>query len=284
MKGRADNGSPFFRLYNLVILIHMLPTITSRQNPLCKIVRALHSSKGRREHKLFVAEGQNAVEAAIENRWPIQKLFCAETGVLQYKEMNLNFEIQTAAPEILEYLSDAQTNPGVLALCELPPSKADFDFANLLLILDGIGDPGNVGTLIRSADAAGAGGVLCAQNSADPFSPKAVRSSAGSVFHAPPIGLQNNSPSEIIALLQEQSTPIVIASGDGDISCFEYSWPQKCALVLGHETRGVSEEFHLAATAKIKIPIYGKAESLNVASAGTVLLYAWQNFQESKIK
>jgi len=255
----------------------MLPIITSRQNPLCKIVRALHSPKGRREQNLFLAEGSNVVSAAIENRWPIRKLLCAEAGVLRLQEMNANLEIQMASPEILEYLSEAQTNPGVLAICELPAPQAELDFENLLLVLDGIGDPGNVGTLIRSSDAAGASGVLCAQNSADPFSPKAVRASAGSIFNAPPIVLENNSPSEIIAALQARSTPLVIASGDGDASCFEYSWPEKFALVLGHETRGISEEFQNAASAKIKIPIYGKAESLNVASAGTVLLYAWRN-------
>lgn len=246
------------------------------------MVRALHSTKGRREHKLFVAEGQNAVEAAIENHWPIQKLLCAEAGVLRFEQMDRDFEIQTATLEILEYLSEAQSNPGVLALCELPTPKVELNFEGLMLVLDGVGDPGNVGTLIRSSDAAGAAGVLCAADSADPFSPKAVRSSAGSVFNAPPIDLRNDSSSEIIALLQAQSIPIVIASGDGDVSCFEYSWPKKCALVLGHETRGVSKGFQNAASAKIKIPIYGKAESLNVASAGTVLLYAWRNFQERK--
>lgn len=255
----------------------MLPIIASRQNPLCKIVRALHSPKGRREHQLFLAEGDNAVEAAIENQWPIQKLLCAESRVLQWQKRNSNLEIQIVEPTILEYLSEAQTNPGVLALCELPAPKSAFDFENLLLVLDGVGDPGNVGTLIRSSDACGTGGVLCAANSADPFSPKAVRASAGSVFHAPPIILQNGSPGEIVAALGEQSTPIVIATGNGDVSCFDYQWPQKCALILGHETRGVSEEFHRTANAKIKIPIYGKAESLNVASAGAILLYAWRN-------
>lgn len=259
----------------------MLPSITSRQNPLCKLVRALHSSKGRREQNLFLAEGGNAVEAAIQNQWPIQKLLCAQKDVSRWQEKNADLEIQLVEPEILEYLSEAQTNPGILALCELPSAKVVFDFENLLVILDGVGDPGNVGTLIRSADAAGAGGVLCAANSADPYSPKTVRSSAGSIFNAPPIVLKHNSPSEIISALRKQNIPIVIAAGDGEASCFEYHWLQKCALILGHETRGVSEEFRSAATAKIRIPIYGKAESLNVASAGTVLLYAWRQFQES---
>jgi TrmH family RNA methyltransferase len=256
--------------------------ITSRQNPICKLARSLHSSKGRRERHLFLAEGENAVEAAIRNRWPMRVVLCEESEVLPLQEQatraGLNTEIQTATPEVLKSISDAQTSPGVLALCEIPKPQTNLDFENCLLIADGVGDLGNIGTLIRGADAAGAG-VLCAAGSANPFSPKAVRASAGSVFNAPPIILENNSTTEIIARLQAGSTPIITAAASAEISCFDFAWPQKCALVLGHETRGVSEEWESAATARVKIPMYGKAESLNVAMAGTLLLYAWRNAQ-----
>lgn len=254
--------------------------ITSRQNSICKTVRSLHSSKGRREHNLFLAEGENAVEAAIKNRWPMRVVLCEESDVLPLQEQaeraKIKIEIQTATPEVLGSISDAQTSPGVLALCEIPDSQNDLSFENCLLITDGVGDTGNIGTLIRSADAANAG-VLCAANSADPFSPKAVRASAGSVFNAPPILLEDNSASAIIAALQAGSTPIITADANAEISCFDFEWPQKCALVLGHETRGVSAEWESAATTRVKVPIYGKAESLNVAMAGTLLLYAWRN-------
>jgi TrmH family RNA methyltransferase len=261
----------------------MQPIITSRQNSLCKLARALHSSKGRREHNLFLAEGENAVEAAIKNRWPMRVVLCEESEVLPLQEQaeraGIKFEIQTATPEVLQSVSDAQTSPGVLALCEIPAPQTNLNFKNCLLIADGVGDPGNIGTLVRSADAALAAGVLCAQNSADPFSPKAVRASAGSVFNAPPILLKDGSPRAMIEQLQAGSTPIITAAADAEVSCFDFHWPQKCALILGHETRGVSAEFENAATARIKIPMYGKAESLNVAMAGTLLLYAWRNAQ-----
>ncbi len=260
----------------------MQPIITSRQNSICKIVRSLHSSKGRRKHNLFLAEGENAVEAAIKNRWPMRVVLCEESEVLPLQEQaeraQIKIEIQTATSEVLQSISEAQTSVGVLALCEIPSAHNDLNFANCLLIADGVGDPGNIGTLIRSADAANAG-VLCAQNSADPFSPKAVRASAGSVFNAPPILLEDNSTAEIIVRLQAGSTPIITADASAEISCFDFEWPQKCALVMGHETRGVSSEWESAATARVKIPIYGKAESLNVAMAGTLLLFAWRNKQ-----
>jgi TrmH family RNA methyltransferase len=146
--------------------------------------------------------------------------------------------------------------------------------ADLLLVLDGIGDPGNVGTLIRSADAAGAGRIALTPNSVDAFGPKVVRASAGSLFHLPPPLLDRAEG--LARVLQQQEIPLIVAVAHGGQSCFEYSWPTRCALVLGHETRGISPVLEDAATARVTIPIYGRAESLNVAAAGAVLLYAWR--------
>ena len=151
------------------------PCIASRQNPLCKLVRSLHTPKGRNQHRLFLAEGRNAVEAAIATGWPLRKLLCAEDEVLSWAAKSGTSEVQAIAPAILEYLSDAQTSTEVLALCEFPASCNELQFENLWMVLDGVSDPGNVGTLIRAADAAGAGGVLLTSSSADAFSPKAVR-------------------------------------------------------------------------------------------------------------
>jgi TrmH family RNA methyltransferase len=254
----------------------MLPTIVSRQNPLCKLVRALHTARGRRENGVFLVEGKNGVEAALAAQWPLQKVLCAPEALAHWEGRVDACTTQSVAPVILEYLSDAQTNPGVLALCPLPDLPSTLP-EGLLLVLDGVSDPGNVGTLIRSADAAGAGRVLTTQSSADPFSPKAVRSSAGSLFHTSLLEIEDNAPGAVVCALQATSTPIIIADASAEISCFDFEWPARCALVLGHETRGVSKILEDAATAKLKIPIYGQAESLNVASAGTVLLYAWRN-------
>lgn len=253
----------------------MLPLISSRQNPLCKWVRSLHSAKGRREHNTFLIEGRNGIKAAQEAGWPLQSLLCVREDVEQWQNTANAQVIQPVTSEILTYLSDAQTAPGVLAIATLP-NLSDALPDSLILVLDGVSDPGNVGTLIRSADAAGAGGVLCTATSADPFSPKAVRSSAGSLFHTRILQIADNAAHTIAATLRETTTPIIIADAAGEDSCFDFNWPLRCALVLGHETRGVSEAFRIEATTKLSIPIYGRAESLNVASAGTVMLYAWR--------
>jgi TrmH family RNA methyltransferase len=257
----------------------MSAPITSRQHPLCKLVRSLHTGKGRRQHKLFLLEGGNAVSSALRVRWPLQQLIVPEGQFgEEWRSLGESAGVpsQLVDAELLKYLSDTESPSDVMALARIPRAGSTSWPAELLLVLDGVGDPGNAGTLIRAADAAGAGGVLLSQNSADAFAPKVVRSSAGSLFHLPPLPLENNAPEAIVAELQSRRIPIITAEAHNGTDCYHFDWPHQCALVLGHETRGVSPAFSRAATAHVTIPMYGRAESLNVAMAGTLLLYAWR--------
>lgn len=258
----------------------MRETITSRQHPLCKLVRSLHDVKGRRKHKLFLVEGGNAVVTALRARWPLQRLLMAPEDLSDEWEslaQGAGIETQPVDADILQYLGEAETSPGIMALAQLPaPTLTDWDAQDLLLTIDGVSDPGNVGTLIRAADAVGAGGVLLTENSADAFNPKVVRATAGSIFHLPPLQFADRDPFVVAEMLQARGIPIVAAVAHDGQDCYRYRWPRRCALVLGHETRGVSPALAAAATARVTIPIYGRAESLNVAMAGTVLLYAWR--------
>jgi TrmH family RNA methyltransferase len=150
----------------------------------------------------------------------------------------------------------------------------------MTLVIDGVSDPGNVGTLLRAADAAGTKNVIATSGSCDLYSPKVVRSAAGSLFSLQILNLENNSTESVAQWLQASEIPIVTAEAHGAANCYEMAWPQNCALVLGHERRGISPEFSEIATHKTTIPIYGNAESLNVAMAGTLLLYAWRQSNE----
>jgi TrmH family RNA methyltransferase len=256
------------------------PVITSRQHPLCKLVRALNQPRERHSRGLFVAPGGNAVTSALAARWPLERLVVspddAQIGWAQIAE-NAGVPLTLADEAILEYIGDVPSAPDVLAIAKLPQGLSELPRDGLILILDGIGDPGNVGTLIRSADASGAAAVLLSQNSADAFGFKAVRASAGSLFHLPPLNLESHVPEDLAAQMQSQNIPIVIAVAREGQSCFRYRWPSRCALVLGHETRGVAPVWEETATARVTIPMLGRAESLNVAAAGAVLLYARQN-------
>ena len=155
----------------------------------------------------------------------------------------------------------------------MPASTSHPTFADgLTVVLDGVSDPGNVGTIWRAAHALGAQQIVCVQGTADVWSPKVVRGAAGSLFALPPISLDDHSPSNIARLLREQNVAIVRADAHGENSLSQFDWPRRVALVLGHETRGVSAQFN---GLSVTIPLPGSAESLNVAMAATIFLWEW---------
>jgi len=248
--------------------------ISSRQHPLVQLIRTLHAAKGRREQGLFLIEGKNAVAAALKVDFPIRQVLADESEAeLSEIALDKGIAVRRATREILSYASEAQSALPIVALGEIPDAKSG-EFGDFTLVLDGISDPGNVGTLWRAADAAGARGVL-SLGGADPFSPKVVRSAAGSTFHLPPLSTRENSADALISEMKAQNIALVCAQAHEGQSCFDFVWPRRAALVLGHETRGISPELSAAADYRVSIPIFGRAESLNAAMAGTVLLYSW---------
>lgn len=257
-----------------------MSAITSRQHPVCKLVRSLHDAKGRRKSRLFEVEGGNSVAAALRARWPLQRLLVtSKPAGTEWADLgdSLGVPHQTIDQDLMPYLSEALTDVDVIAIAELQPRPLEGELSGLVLVLDGIGDPGNVGTLIRTADAVGASAVIATEQAADAYSPKVIRATAGSLFNLPPVTLPDDSPAAVARLLRSQSLPVVLAEAHHGADCFRFNWPPRCALVLGHETHGVAPEFETIATGCVTIPMYGKAESLNVASAGAVLCYAWRN-------
>ena len=254
---------------------HSGSVLTSRSHDLVKKCRALHSNKGRRQHNAFLIEGRNAVEAALNHNWPLQEILALpEETELSERAAASSHAVMRAAPIVMEAATDARTPPPIIAIGTLPAPVADFENDGLILVIDGAGDPGNLGTMLRAADAAGANKVILTAGSADVYNPKVVRSAAGSLFALPPVNLADNSPAHIVKLLREKNIPIITAQTRDGADAFEFAWPRRCALVLGHETRGISLEFESAGTG-VTIPVYGGAESLNVAMAATVLCYAW---------
>lgn len=254
----------------------------SRAHPLLKIGRSLHSAKGRREHGLFLLEGQNAVSAALENRWPLRETFALEDErELSSRAQERGLPVQRATPDWLAAMSNSQTPPPILAWGELPLLVDDFELGEgLVVVLNGIADPGNVGTLWRASHALGASLIVPTAGTADVWNPKVVRSAAGSLFALPPVALRDNSPKNIARLLGDKGIEIARADAHGQLEVREFKWLRRAALVLGHETRGVSEEF---AGQSVTIRLPGNAESLNVAMAGTIFLWEWSRSLERKM-
>lgn len=246
--------------------------ITSSQNPKLKLVRALLGrAKERREAGAFVAEGVRLVEEAVNSNWGFRFAIYDETlserGTLNVKRLTLlGVECEEVSPSLMKSLSDTETSQGILAVLQLTnlpiPNSPTF-----LLVPDQIRDPGNLGTLIRSADAAGVDAVLVPPETTDPFAPKVVRAGMGVHFHIPIISMEWKEIVGKLAGLQ-----VLLADMDGE-SCWETNLHLPLALIVGGEAEGASEQARKLASRRISIPMAGKTESLNAAVAGSVLMF-----------
>ncbi len=247
--------------------------ITSSQNPKLKLVRALAGRpKERREAGAFLAEGARLVEEALAAGWPIRFALYAQglsERPAQVVEALVRAGVETESVEagLFNSVSETESSQGVLAVLELAalsaPQKPTFT-----LILDKIRDPGNLGTLLRSAQAAGVDLVLIPPETSDPFAPKVVRSGMGAHFRLPILHADWN---EIRARLGK--TPVYLAETENAIPCWGADFKSALALVVGGEAEGASPEARELASQNVVIPMPGGMESLNAAVAGSVLMF-----------
>ncbi len=252
--------------------------ITSNQNPKIKLVRSLLGrSRNRCDAGAFVAEGVRLVEEASAYLNKVNLLF---RFVLVSSELNnrgkklveklleQGVEVTEVAPRILQSTSETETSPGILAVLnnfQLPIP----DFPNFLLILDSIRDPGNLGTLLRTAAAAGVQTVLLPPETTDAFAPKVVRAGMGAHFRLP---IQSLSWTEIHRLICSLNLSVYLADMNG-IPCWQTDFCKPLVLVVGGEAKGATEFARKLVHAKVSIPMLGKTESLNAAVAGSVLMF-----------
>jgi TrmH family RNA methyltransferase len=246
--------------------------ITSAQNPKIKLVRALMGrAKERRDADAFVIEGVRLVEEAETRDWRFKfALYDAslnERGSSLVEKLLLReVDVEEVSEPLMKSLSDTETPQGILAVLEssLLPIP---DSPNFILIPDQIRDPGNLGTLLRTAAAAGVQAVFLPPETTDAFAPKVIRSGMGAHFCLP------IQPMRWEKIRREaQGLQIYLAAMDG-ISCWETDLRGPLALIVGSEAEGASEEARELATQKISIPMSGDMESLNAGVAGSVLMF-----------
>lgn len=251
-------------------------------NPRIRLVRALHDRRGRREHGLFLAEGMRLVEEALAYARPDFILYAPvlETTprgrALLEAAQRRGVRRFRVAEGLLQRLCETVTPQGVLAVIPLPP-PADLAGLSLagqgpVLVLDRIADPGNAGTLLRSAEAAGAPAVLAGPGTVDLFSPKVVRASMGAHYRLP-LAQDLNWMAIREQLQRAGAQAIWLAHPRGETRFDRADWTQPSALIIGGETAGPSPEALALATGRVYIPMAGPVESLNAAMAGTVLLF-----------
>ena len=240
--------------------------ITSRKNPVIAEYRRLAADRAdRAAGRLCLGQGRKLLEEAQNAGRTIVSVLAEEPvegldpAVRQYR----------VAPELLAYVSPMKSAPELLFLCRIPEPGPVF--GDRLLLAEDLQDPGNVGTLIRTANAFGFDGVILAGACADPLGPKAVRASMGAVFRRRVWSLTG---AEAVRALKAQGIPLIAAAlGENSETAGEYVFPRRLALAIGNEGHGLSEEMLGAADRILRIPMEPGAESLNAAAAAAILMW-----------
>lgn len=258
--------------------------ITSLQNQLVKHVAALHEKKGRKQYGEFLIEGKRFVQEALLRKAKIKTIYycLGKSEELRLKDFNLidyasetGIALEEVSFEVMRKMSATEQSQGILAVIEMPGydwENLSMERSTILLILDGIQDPGNLGTIFRTALAADVKQIILTERTADPYNPKVLRSSMGSIFSQ--IILKNKSPEEIAIFCSKHKYKMVI-SDIGGKSIFEQHLSEEypLALIIGSEAEGPSDYFSHKAELKFSIPMFNNVESLNAAMSAGIFLY-----------
>lgn len=256
--------------------------IRSRQHPLIKLIRSLRLKKHRDESERFVCEGERVVRELLRSSWPVERVVLASSARADKEFVSLAdtraIPVAYIQDSLSDYISDTEHSQGVFAVAQLRRRSASewVPGEGPVPILDGIADPGNLGTIIRTADALGASGVILLHDEsteshcADPFGPKAVRATAGSLFRLPVV--EFSTPDDLLDWLEDRGLTLLVATAREGKPPWEIDLTGRIAIALGHETSGISEKLINAAQYRITVPLSRNVESLNVAvSAASIL-------------
>ncbi|PLT32329.1 RNA methyltransferase [Bacillus sp. V5-8f] len=244
--------------------------IESAKNPKVKQWKKLLTKKERDKTGKFLIEGFHLVEEALKEKNLVQQVILSQEVEVPLRFKLDGIEVIHAANDVLNAISDTETPQGIVAICG--QKQVDINESNpaRLLLIDAVQDPGNIGTMIRTADAAGMDAVILGEGCADLYNPKTIRSTQGSVFHLP---ILKRNLAETIDWLITRDIPVYGTALDGGVSFEETEKSEAFALLVGNEGQGVSKDLLSKATKNLYIPIYGKSESLNVGIAAGILMY-----------
>ncbi|MGZ4550624.1 MAG: TrmH family RNA methyltransferase [Blastococcus sp.] len=250
--------------------------------------RKLTRRAGRDAAGLFLAEGRQAVVEALADPDGVREVFATEAAASAHRELPAGsvVPVRHVTEKAAASLSETVTPQGLVAVCALRDVPADAVVASpprLTVALAELADPGNAGTVLRTADACGAGAVVFGAGSADPYGGKAVRASAGSIFH---VDVVRGAPLEaLLPDLRSAGVTVLAADGGGEAALDELTGAGRLAgpvmWLFGNEARGVPDELAALADARVRIPMRGRAESLNLAAAAAICLYTTQLAQRS---
>lgn len=268
--------------------------IASSQNKTFKKFKSLTLKKYRERELLFLMEGQRYIDTAIKNNVAFEAiLFDEQTwhhGIedVAKQEYMRSAQVYILVASLFQELSQTEQSQGIIGVLQIPANQSlvhtldtrqntrNHDSCNNIIMLDRIQDPGNLGTIIRTADAAGIDTILLVKGTVDPYNPKVVRSTAGSILYVQLIEVDDSI--KTIEMLKSNGYHVVVtalenAKDYNDAS----SYGEKNCLVIGNEANGVSEHFIQSSDSRVKIPIVGQAESLNASVAAGIMMYKLQS-------
>ena len=243
--------------------------IDSPKNPRVKAWRRLQTKTGRAEAVSFLVEGPHLVAEALAGGAPIHELILSE-GVAPPEGLAGNIPLIHVSARVMKDISETESPQGIIAVCGFSHEPPPAPNAGGFLLLHGVQDPGNVGTMIRTASAAGLAGVIAGPGSADIYNGKTVRASQGAIFQLP---VFHAALDPWILRFRSAGIPVYAADARGGVPYREIQPSQHFALIVGNESAGLPEEIIQHAGQSVHIPIRGHAESLNVAVAAGILLF-----------
>lgn len=240
--------------------------ITSVKNETIKQYAKLHKKKYREQAGSFLVEGLHLVEEAWNSDWQVEAIIIQEDFT---SHLEIPTEIITLVSEnVMQYLSNTKTPQGIIAIVKM--QEPVLQKKNRYVLLDAIQDPGNLGTIIRTADAAGFDAVVLGDGTVDVFNDKVIRASQGSIFHLP---ILQKELIDYTKTLQAEGVHVWASTLEKAAPIGTVSIPDKVALIVGNEGNGIASELLEQADQRVHIPIYGQAESLNVSVATGIMLY-----------
>jgi RNA methyltransferase, TrmH family len=262
-----------------------IPLITSTSNTKIKLVRALQTQPQKRKaENAFVAEGVRLLEDAITVKWPLEFILYDQSlsdrgkAILAALPGPIQQEVYETTPGIMAAISDTESPQGILAVLKqsaLPlPNSPTF-----LILADQVRDPGNMGTLLRTAEAAGADAVMVSPGTVDAYAPKVIRGAMGAHFHLPIHALPWHEIHQHL-----KGLPVFLARTDAEGSFWDADFNQPCVLLIGGEAFGASPMGEAIATHYVAIPMAGRAESLNAAVAAGILMAEVMRQRQPQLK
>lgn len=254
--------------------------IQSSQNNTIKEIKALHLKKNRDEQGLYFVEGIRFVNDAIDNGQAIVKVVISDKleslnggKALIERVCAICEDCYLVQDKLFKEISDTTTPQGILAVLK----KSEYAFDDVInegssvVILDSLQDPGNVGTIVRTADAAGVSAVILTKGCVDLFSPKVLRATMGSIFHMPIF--EGQKINDTIKMLKNSGYKVIASHLNGQNNYYDEDLTGKCAIIVGNEANGISDETVAMSDKLVKIPMLGRAESLNASVAASIMIY-----------